>query len=116
MLTLLCPYFTPDPSTSLTDASLTPPTRHCNAGLLVSLLDIYPSAPLFPQPSCPAHALLSTQEPSRAPTVTALIFKLGAIGMVQGLCNELMFDEDLVLRKGSLARRDRQGSLKTTIL
>lgn len=93
MLTLLCPSFTPGPSTSLTDASLSPLTCHLDTGLLVSLLDIYPSAPLFPQPSCPAHALLSTQEPSMAPTVAALIFKLGSVGTLQGLSNELMFDK-----------------------
>ena len=65
MLTLLCPYFTPDPSTSLTDASLTPPTRHCNAGLLVSLLDIYPSAPLFPQPGRRKPGLFSGALPNK---------------------------------------------------
>lgn len=28
-----------------------------------------------------------------APTVTALIFKLGSVGTLQGLSNELMFDK-----------------------
>lgn len=106
VLPLLCPYFTPDPSTSLTDASLTLPTCQFNAGLLVSLPDICPSAPLFPQPSAP-HMHYSTQEPSKAPTGTASTFKLGSTGTLQSLCNELMFDEDLPFRKGSLARRDR---------